>query len=114
MSEAAGAVLPSWAPRPMLDPAWTPARAYGHAQGLLEAVARKEDEVGKRMRAIERELPPGYRLERQRNSHYLVVRPDGEPLRMPGGLPVQVAFSTGDGNMRAAVTRVRKALRGQS
>lgn len=43
MTEATGAALRGGPARPMLDPAWTPRAAYGHAQGLLAATSTAKE-----------------------------------------------------------------------
>jgi hypothetical protein len=40
------ATIGSGAGAPMLDPAWSPARGYAHAAGLLEILQRTDNERG--------------------------------------------------------------------
>lgn len=56
-------------------------------------------------------LPKGYRLEGTRN-HQRILCPDGQPLRMPSGIPVVISLSPGiPRTKRIEAARVRQAIR---
>lgn len=70
--------------------------------------------MGMKRSRIQRDLdlPADYELRSAGSGgHLLVIRPDGQPLRL-GGLPLQVACSPGDNRTRTNErARIRRALR---
>ena len=58
-------------------------------------------------------LPKGFFLRQEPGTaHLAVLRPDGTPLRLPGGMPVKVACSPSDWRTaKNEQARIRKALK---
>ena len=58
------------------------------------------------------DLPDGYTLAVSGTQHLTVICPDGEPLRMPNGVPVTCALTPGTDRTRTIeASRIRRALR---
>ena len=61
------------------------------------------------------DLPKGYTLKLSGTQHLTVICPDGEPLRMPNGVPVTCALTPGTDRTRTIeAARIRRALRGEA
>ena len=61
------------------------------------------------------DLPKGYTLKLSGTQHLTVICPDGEPLRMPNGVPVTCALTPGTDRTRTIeASRIRRALRGDA
>jgi len=61
------------------------------------------------------DLPDGYTLAVSGTQHLTVICPDGEPLRMPNGVPVTCALTPGTDRTRTIeASRIRRALRGEA